>query len=358
MAGGPASVGAAWASLSTAQKSDLMSDYPKMVGSANGAPAVARDQANRSILAAQRATLLKEINSLDPAETVRKTGAKGPEAQQYYTRKRRLEEALSGLDRLESNLTPGKNFLLGIDSTANNRGQVVIANGNPDTANNVLTLVPGTFHDLHDAQDYVESNEKVLDRANQLAPDQENATIMWGDYHAPANLGNAAFAFSAEGAKEDLTSFQEGLRTTHEGPTQSHNTVMGHSYGSTVVGYAAREGNFPANDLMFFGSPGVGGEHADDLGIDPNHVWSGTAGADPIDKFTPAPSPIHWGQDLVTGEDHHRFGMNPSNPHFGGNVLPTDPNGGHGGYWDYNQSRDAMARVMVGQQQGNANHGQ
>ncbi|QGK72426.1 hypothetical protein GIY23_19460 [Allosaccharopolyspora coralli] len=264
-------------------------------------------------------------------------------------RRDELEQALEGIDKLENNLTPGEKFLLGIDSTAGGRGQVIVASGNPDTADNTMTLVPGTFHDLGDATDYVARNDKMLERADAMSsPGTENAAIMWGDYNSPINLGEAALSFSAEGAHEDLTEFQEGLRATHEGDTRSHNTITGHSYGSTVVGYAGREGGVHADEMIFLGSPGTGVDHAEQFDVPNDHVWGGTAGNDPIDKFAPPPSPLHWGLDWASGGDTHRFGTDPSDPSFGGNILPTDPNGGHSDYWKQQESLDGMAEVMVG----------
>lgn len=346
--GGPASVHSMWASLSEAQRADLIAKYPQMVGGTDGVPCVDRDRANRAILASQRAQIVSELQKMD--NLIRNGGAKGSELSYHMNRRDELREALEGIDRLSANLTPGENFLLGIDSTAGGRGQAIIASGNPDLADNTLTLVPGTFSDLGDAQDYVARNDAMLERANAMSPPgTKNAAIVWAGYNSPVNLLDASFSLSGDVAHKDLSQFQEGLRATHDGGTQSHNTVLGHSYGSTVVGYASREGGTHADELVFLGSPGVGVEHADQLDVPSDHVWGGTAGKDPIDDFAPALSPLHWGYDLFTGEDHHRFGMDPSDPHFGGNILPTDPNGGHSDYWQQQESLDGMARVMTGQ---------
>ncbi len=54
----------------------------------------------------------------------------------------------------------------------------------------------------------------------------------------------------------------DSLRSTHEGhPT--HLTAMGHSYGSTVVGEAAKTGGLPGDDIIVQGSPGM---HASEIG--------------------------------------------------------------------------------------------
>ncbi|MEK8109345.1 alpha/beta hydrolase [Micromonospora sp. M12] len=43
--------------------------------------------------------------------------------------------------------------------------------------------------------------------------------------------------------------------------------MLGHSYGSLVVGVAAREHGLAADALVFVGSPGVGVSHAAELGV-------------------------------------------------------------------------------------------
>ena len=51
----------------------------------------------------------------------------------------------------------------------------------------------------------------------------------------------------------------------------AHLTAIGHSYGSTTTGHAAHDHGIPVDDLVFVGSPGVGGDtnNAGDTGVDP-----------------------------------------------------------------------------------------
>jgi hypothetical protein len=73
-------------------------------------------------------------------------------------------------------------------------------------------------------------------------------------------IPNAGSSSYATNAVDDLQNIQSGLGATHDGEP-SHNTVLGPSYGTTTVGYAARDGNgLAARDLIFVGSPGVGVE--------------------------------------------------------------------------------------------------
>ncbi|MHA6801200.1 alpha/beta hydrolase [Bounagaea algeriensis] len=293
--GNPAAVNAAWSSMSTAQRADLIDRHPQMVGSTNGVPAVARDEANRSILATQRQAIVNKINGLQQAmkEDFRKHGhsdnAKGHVIQP-------LQEALDGIDQLQEKLGPSAEqsgyYLLGIDSTANDRGQAIVAQGNPDYADNTITLTPGTYSDLQDVTDYVQENENVVERANQMAPGQNNVAITWASYDSPNHIFPHAGQYGyAENTAPDLSEFQEGLRATHESDTPSNNTLVGHSYGSTVVGETSHntDGSY-ADSIVFLGSPGVGVDTAHPLDVPADHVWAGKAGNDPIDSTPDSPA--------------------------------------------------------------------
>lgn len=353
-AGGPAAVSAAWSSMSTAQRGELSSTYPQMVGSTNGVPAVARDHANRSILGAQRQALVQKIREAEQTSAATRlspqlSGQKRAEADG-------LRETLHGLDNLDAELQHGDKYLLGIDSTAADRGHVIVANGNPDTADHVLTYVPGTTSDLGNAVGDIQRNEALMHRAHELDPGQRTSAIMWGGYDSPPNLADASSNSYAEHGEHPLSQFQEGLRTTHEGPP-SHNTVLGHSYGTTVVGEAGRDYGLHANDVAFIGSPGVGVDHANQLGVSPDHVYSGTAGQDPIDTYTPSGNLIDDGNHaFFGGPDMHWFGRNPSDPTFGAHTIPTSPDGVHTDYWNHRQSLDGMAKIAVGQTGSSAPH--
>lgn len=323
-----------------------MDRFPQMVGSTNGIPAVTRDQANRSILASQRQAVAGQLDAVknQMREEFEREGhsdtSKGKQIKE-------LSEALHGIDQMQGKLGPAAEasnyYLLGLDSTAEHRGQAIIAHGNPDHADNTMTMVPGTYSDLGGVVDYVEDNDKVLQQADAQS-DSRNVAITWSDYESPNSLiPGASLDSYADNAHSDLSQFQEGLRVTHEGEAPSHNTLMGHSYGSTVVGEAATNGGSHADNLVFLGSPGVGVDDANQLDVPSDQVWGGTSRDDKIHgavSINPA--------DYGNGRDDHWFGVNPSDPAFGGNTLPTEPTTPHDGYWDKPISRDAMADIMVG----------
>lgn len=349
LAGGPFTTRGMWASMTSAQQTEMINRFPGMVGKTDGIPAASRDLANRSILNSQRLALVSKLDAVkrklrgDFQREGHSDTSQGKELKE-------LSEALRGIEALQGKLGVSAEatgqYLLGINSTSNERGQAIIASGNPDQANNTMTLVPGTFSDLGDATDYATQNEKVLDRANELSQ-SHNCAITWTGYNSPNHLfPDAAFGSYADHAHGDLSKFQEGLRATHEGEAPSHNTLVGHSYGSTVVGETATNGGSHADDLVFLGSPGVGVDNANGLDVPHDHVWAAKSASDVID-YTPSPNPLDWPSTISGDADYTRFGLDPTDPKFGGNLMPTDPSGDHGSYWDKAPSRESMAQIMT-----------
>ncbi|MDG4762001.1 alpha/beta hydrolase [Micromonospora sp. WMMD710] len=345
----PALVRAWWSGLTPAQRRWLVGHEPALVGSLDGVPVTARDQANRLRLDVRREELLAER---------RRLLARVPPGPVASLRLRAVAAKLAGLDALTERLAAGepRAYLLGLDPAG--EGRVVVALGDPDHADRVLTYVPGMTAGLDDAPGELGRAARVLDRCAALAPGERSAAVLWLDYDAPDFLTEAASAEQARDAGGALHRFQEGMRASHEGPP-ARQTVLGHSYGSLVVGVAAREHGLAADALMFVGSPGVGAAHATELGVPPGQVWASSAPDDvirlarPVDELgrrallgvAPLAAVLGWpdrnGHELW-------FGRDPADPGFGGRVFPSG-RGGHAGYWEPgNPALDGMARVVLG----------
>ena len=79
--------------------------------------------------------------------------------------------------------------------------------------------------------------------AANFAPGKTGASIYWLGYNAPQlrlseglhNLDVASTSDAIAGASA-LSRFQAGLQVTHQPGLPSHTVVLGHSYGSLVVG--------------------------------------------------------------------------------------------------------------------------
>ncbi|WFE62316.1 alpha/beta hydrolase [Micromonospora sp. WMMD714] len=343
----PATVRAWWAGLTPAQRRWLVLHEPTWAGPRDGVPAAARDQANRLLLAGHREALLAERLSL----AARRPGERAA--------LRRIDRALAVLDRLAGRLastgTP-RAYLLGLDPAGD--GRAIVALGNPDRAARVLTYVPGMTSDLADVPGELGRAARVQARCTAIAPGEETAAVLWLDYDAPDFLPEASSPAQARDAGSALHRFQEGLRATHDGPA-ARQTVLGHSYGSLVVGSAARDHGLAADALAFVGSPGVGVDRADALGLPPDRVWASTARDDVIALVEPprdlagravlATSPLASAAWLLRPDDHQLwFGHDPSDPGFGGRTFPSGRYG-HTGYWEPgNPALDGMARIVLG----------
>ncbi|RLQ03165.1 hypothetical protein EAD96_20675 [Micromonospora sp. BL1] len=350
---GPAEVSRWWAGLSAAERRWLVGREPDRIGRLDGLPAAARDQANRLLLGDRREQLLVRRLAL------RHPLPAGPLEASRRVRLAAVEASLRGLDGLTERLAAGgapRAYLLGLDPAGD--GRAVVALGNPDRASSVLTYVPGMTSDLADAPAELGRAARVLQRCAALGPGEEAAAVLWLDYDAPDFLTEAAGTRQAEDAGPALHRFQEGLRAVHEGPP-ARQTVLGHSYGSLVVGAAARDHGLGADALVFVGSPGVGVDHAADLRMPAGQVWSSTAPDDVIRLARPpdelarrallAGTPL--GPALAVLDGHGErlwFGADPSAPGFGGRRFPSAQHG-HTGYWDPdNPALDGMARIVLG----------
>lgn len=339
-----------WDSLSPMQRESLLYTHAAEIGALDGVPAVDRDRANRSVLAETKGRLDAEKQRLE----ARGDDRSGEEDDRLDA----LNDKLGGIAAIEQRLSvtdPAKAeaYLLGIDTQGN--GRAIVAIGNPDTAANVATYVPGTESRLGNVGGTMRNSEKMLDAANSVGS-PSTAAIAWVGYDAPQSIFPDAVGESyAENAKKDLDRFQDGLRATHQGPP-SHNVLIGHSYGSTVIGHTARTEGLDANAVVFVGSPGVGTgvSNVGQLNFPPDQVYATVADNDMIHQTN---SPTSFGDPMGAAMDV--LGADPADPRFGARVFASEPgtDGGpfgsvaaHGEYWrERSTSLRNMGFIIAGQ---------
>ncbi|MEV4705266.1 alpha/beta hydrolase [Actinoplanes sp. NPDC049316] len=358
----PKDVRAWWDSLTPEQQEQAVQDYPELVGWLDGVPSSDRDVANRITLDRTLADLNSRHTSVTSREDYLKAMAEqGRLAEVYPESLNPVGSYLAEMDRLEKQRKDLDNqlkgpaaihdrlgdtgkppaLLLGFDPAGD--GRAVVSIGDPDTADNVVTYVPGTTADLPGFGTDLQRADVMRADADMYGTGGSTASIVWLGYDAPDAIPNAVSKDYAQDGAPALRSFQEGLRATHDG-TPSHNTIIGHSYGSTTVGYAAKDGHLAADDLIFVGSPGVGVDSASELRFDGDsqHVYASTAK-----------------NDIISGaglDDTMVHGENPDNPGFGGRQFTSadgsfwHPIDTHSQYWDQaNPSRKNIALVVTGQ---------
>ncbi|SFA84442.1 Alpha/beta hydrolase [Amycolatopsis marina] len=332
-----------WDSLTPMQQESAIYTHGDVIGGMDGIPVEDRDRANRIGFAEEHAEI-----STRHAELEELGDARNSDQQREYER---LGETLRGLDAIDERLereptdTVPQSYLLDYSTEGNGRG--IVATGNPDTADNVVTSIPGTGSNLAGIGGELDRGDLILDKANQLSRNAETAAITWVGYDAPQDVGQATNAHYAEDAAGDLRGFQEGLRATHEGAA-SNNTVIGHSYGSTVIGHSAQGENAQLNvdNVVFIGSPGVGVDNASELQVaDDTNIYASTAE-----------------NDMIRGTPPFIHGPQPIGDDFGAQSFTSDAGtegdwytGGystaaHSEYWNKDSaSLENMGRIVVGE---------
>jgi hypothetical protein len=255
---------------------------------------------------------------------------------------------LRGYQAVTAQLNSGagpKHFLGLLDEFG--RGAVSI--GNPDNASHNAIFLPGTGQDLSRLSISDEIAMAMYTAA--LAADtglnpQDVAVTTWMGYDRPMHLSQAASPGPAQRGADRLDTFENGLRATHVG-RRSIDTVIGHSYGSTVLGAAASGGHhLDAENVITVGSPGMLVERADRLSLGSGaRVYAMRADNDII-GFS----------GIVT---EWTLGAEPTAPGFGAIRLDADPGPAgplglpsveaHSSYWsDGNRALQNFGAVIAG----------
>jgi len=180
-----------WKELTPEERSAYLSLRPKAVGEMNGLPADVRDEANRTVLDETRGQYRLDLDSI-PAEPTDKytyiTSGGFPAKvytdewmawhEKYGDRKAGLEKVLNGINAIQDRFDrTGKNglpeaYLLGFDPVGEDDGRVIIANGNPDTADHTAIFVPGTGTDIGGTSGNIDRSEAMWRESQRLVPGQ------------------------------------------------------------------------------------------------------------------------------------------------------------------------------------------
>jgi hypothetical protein len=333
-----------WKSLSKAQRARLIDVAPGQVGALDGLPATIRDKANRLFLGQEKQSLIGRLAALkaDSEDNEKEIADLTGKLKGVTDIERRL--ALGGKNGLPPML------LLGFDTDS--IGHAIVSVGNPDTADNVVTFVPGFGTKLSGAGGNIDRAVTLWGQATKFDPHKGTASIFWLGYDAPQSLDVATAARAETGATR-LDSFMRGLRVARIAPKPAHSTLLGHSYGSLVSGRAAVHYAGPiADDIVFVGSPGVGVQTASQLGMPDGHVWAGRSPEDPVPYAPPLSAPVR--PDKLADDHSVRYGNDPTSTEFGGKRFTVDHAPfmhAHSSYWDEKRSTSLrnLAYIVDGQ---------
>ncbi|MBP3088417.1 hypothetical protein EML15_04555 [Corynebacterium sp. sy017] len=131
---------------------------------------------------------------------------------------------------------------------ADQKGHVTLAFGDIDNAKSITTIVAGV------GSSSSEGMQTYSNRAQHIYQKTGTPVVMWLGYDAPPSLAAGIAKTPALQARIPLQKLQKALR---ERNPHARLVVLGHSYGSTVAGYAATESGLEADSLILAGSPGV-----------------------------------------------------------------------------------------------------
>ncbi|KPC81333.1 MULTISPECIES: alpha/beta hydrolase [Streptomyces] len=345
-----------WKGLSPEEQSAYLATEPAAVGALDGLHAEVRDEANRMVLAEARGVAQIEYdtwlrkNPEPPRQTdyinpMTGTIMKGVKVDSVAWKKweearKSAHKSIDGMDAIQTRFdqTGTKRlpeaYLLGFSTEGD--GRAILANGNPDTADHQAVYVPGTEAELGNFEGNINRSVNVWNSADAKAVGESVSTISWLGYDAPDSVyKDAPFEHYAYDGAPALNRFLDGLETSHTGDTAPHRTVIGHSYGTTLVGAAAQTGDLNADDVVLAGSPGVKVSSAEEMDVPKGHVWNAEAEGDVV------PDLGRYGH----GGDGFRI---PSDEQFGANQMTTDTEG-HSGYWDEgSDSLKNQALVVAG----------
>jgi len=329
----PAAAAAWWGRLSNAQQALYLAAFPAVIGARNGLPVVVRDRANRLALSRHGVPEQSLLDRLAPslAPLLGPLAAAGSWMVSRNQRRLRPQTLLDRLEASEHRPDHQRLYLLGFN--LDDDGRAVIAIGDPDTADHTAVYVPGmstTIDTIGGDLDRMQNLQQEADRLT-FGRTGDVATVMWLGYDTPGADLSVARSHHARAGAPELDSFIDGLRAARHEP--GHVTVIGHSYGSTVIGTAASDGNgLAVDDIAVAGSPGMRVDNVDALQIDPRHVWAGDAEDDHVS------GPIGW---FAHGAEPHEEG-------FGANRFVVDTEG-HSDYWKRDtDSLENQAAIVVG----------
>ncbi|MGY3681680.1 alpha/beta hydrolase [Streptomyces sp. TE33382] len=358
----PAERRAWWAGLTDEQREEYLAVYPDQIGNLDGIPALVRDAANRDNLR----LLIGELDGRGDRTAVTQLAA--------------LREIDRQLQAVPKAGDPPM-YLLGIGDEGN--GRAIVSYGNPDTSRNVAAYVPGLNTSLDE-----EFAKGDLKRSRDLAiaaqrHDPSTAAITWLGYDAPQSpdgWGSLAVAGDgrAEAGGDSFHEFMGGLAATNQNE-DPHMTAIGHSYGSRTVGAATQQGDgIPGvSDIVLVGSPGVGVDRAEDMGVAKDHVFVGAAKNDIVTKLPSKGQALIGSAELLfggpaaayvageiadPGDDDVWFGKDPASEAFGARRFPVNdgpppvgPGGlsadAHAQYFDPEldkSSADSIALITAG----------
>ena len=333
----PTQVAFWWASLTQAEKQAIITEHPEWIGNLDGIDMSSRSQANLNRLPTELAAaqaeydrVKKEYDDWQKDHDDKKnsggivTSDSNPHASKLDTAKVKLAD----LNAINSRIDDNPEFsLLVLDTSGDDRVHAAVGYGDVDHAAHVGTFVPGMYSNPEESLSGEDDDLSAAMRLRQAAERQgangNVATVMWLDYDAPPSPIRAASTHRAHMGAEALASFTEGINASRaaSGGNEPHQTLLGHSYGSTTAGFAADHARAGViDDLVLFGSPGSGVQDAREYNLGTGHAYVSAVdshdwvqGMGPDGAFGKNPTGMP-GMHHLSGDAPGTQGLNNVNP--------------------------------------------
>lgn len=329
-----------WSQQSEAQKQHLCDKYPDLIGNADGVEGWARDRANRNRLPGLKKEAEDNVSTY--TELLKNPWIDSNTRASYLSELDKAEKAVKAYDAVQEQLDKGislEDYQHGKEgdpvsllTLQNDGGRVKAAmgQGDVDHAKNVATFVPGIGTTVEGSMgDYMRQtkNLRMAAMVQGRLSASDVATVAWLGYDAPGeadlnqpqNIPGIISPFLAQAGSDRLAGFMNGMQASREyGAGDAHMTLVGHSYGSSTSGMAATKVKYGViDDLVLFGSPGMGTYDAKNYHVDQNHLWvSGVPKGDSVQ-----------GMGEIRGGIVGSLGKNPMDSDSGFTHLSDDATG-------------------------------
>ncbi len=199
--------------------------------------------------------------------------------------------------------------------------------GDLNSADRVIVHVPGMSTDL---ADYANGHQDALSlkAAAEASSGLKVAVVSFADYDIPQDVAAAAMTHGATDGAPKLRALIDELHGM--GYRTDQLSVVGHSYGSVVIGHAMQDG-LSVRKVVVAGSPGMGANDRAGLGSPSVDLVAIDPGS--LDVVT---------DDLAGWGNAH--GLSPNNGNFGIRTLPVSGNLWHSSYF-----KGETGRVLAGE---------
>jgi hypothetical protein len=274
-----AQVAGIWAGLSPAFRKRLADRDPERVGTLAGVPPLDRDYAN-----------VQRLQGLYDAAATRYrelAGRDGPRSYDGDPGMADAAERLSAFGLLLKRYGTGSaryvdppEYLVTLDDAMPGRPRVAVSIGDLSSATNVSYLVPGMNSSVAELPDYARAAARIRSK------DEDSAVVLWLNYDSPGPAEVPRNDRAREGASRLAADIAETSIMTSTTGVSPRTSVIGHSYGSTLVALALATRPLAVDSVVLVGSAGIP-DHlaASDLNVPGEQVFVSQAQTDVLARF-------------------------------------------------------------------------